>query len=157
MPSTVDSGDGVRRYVAPWRNNSETRAAAGLRTAAPRRSPVGCTPAWPLAAPTDALCWTQNAAGLSSCATTNEATNQRHTGCHSGDIRRYRWQVTTPNSTLRAVRMGMLMSQDDFARALRVAGERAGAPNDANKRLVQRWEAGTTVAPMPASSANPSE
>ena len=45
--------------------------------------------------------------------------------------------------------MGMLMSQDDFARALRVAGERAGAPNDANKRLVQRWEAGTTVAPRP--------
>lgn len=45
--------------------------------------------------------------------------------------------------------MGMLMSQDDFARALRVAGERAGQPNDANKRLVQRWEAGTTAAPRP--------
>src|SRR5256714_5509860 len=74
---------------------------------------------------------------------------RRHAGCHFGVIRRYRCRVTTPNGTLRAVRMGMLMSQDDFARALRVAGDRAGAPNDANKRLVQRWEAGTTVAPRP--------
>lgn len=45
--------------------------------------------------------------------------------------------------------MGMLLSQDDFARAIRDAGERAGHPNDANKRLVQRWEAGTTTAPRP--------
>jgi hypothetical protein len=30
-----------------------------------------------------------------------------------------------------------------------VAGERAGQPNDASKRLVQRWEAGTTAAPRP--------
>jgi hypothetical protein len=45
--------------------------------------------------------------------------------------------------------MGMLMSQDDFARALRLAGERAGQPNDANKRLVQRWESGATTAPRP--------
>jgi hypothetical protein len=43
----------------------------------------------------------------------------------------------------------MLMSQDDFARALRVAGQRAGQPNDANKRLVQRWESGVIVAPRP--------
>ena len=57
--------------------------------------------------------------------------------------------MTTPNGTLRAVRMGMLMSQDDFARALRVAGERAGRPNDASKRLVQRWEAGVIAAPRP--------
>jgi DNA-binding transcriptional regulator YiaG len=57
--------------------------------------------------------------------------------------------VTIPNSALRAVRMGMRMSQDDFARALRVAGERAGQPNDANKRLVQRWESGAIVAPRP--------
>jgi hypothetical protein len=55
----------------------------------------------------------------------------------------------TPNATLRAVRMGMLMSQDDFARAIRDAGVRAGKPNDANKRLVQRWEAGLTVSPRP--------
>jgi hypothetical protein len=58
-------------------------------------------------------------------------------------------QVTTPNSALRAVRIGMRMSQDDFARALRTAGERAGVPNDANKRLVQRWEAGAIIAPRP--------
>lgn len=32
----------------------------------------------------------------------------------------------TPNSTLRAVRMGLLMSQDEFARSLREAGQRAG-------------------------------
>jgi hypothetical protein len=56
----------------------------------------------------------------------------------------------TPNATLRAVRMGLLMSQDDFARALRVAGDRAGVPNDANKRLVQRWEAGVITSPRPA-------
>lgn len=57
--------------------------------------------------------------------------------------------MTTPNSALRAVRMGMLLSQDDFARELRLAGERTGRPNDANKRLVQRWEAGTIISPRP--------
>ncbi|MFD5556334.1 helix-turn-helix domain-containing protein [Streptomyces sp. NPDC127068] len=57
--------------------------------------------------------------------------------------------MTTPNSTLRAVRMGLLMSQDEFARALHDAGNHAGSPNDANKRLVQRWESGTTSAPRP--------
>jgi len=57
--------------------------------------------------------------------------------------------MTTPNAVLRAVRMGMLLSQDDFARAVREAGERTGQPNDANKRLVQRWEAGTTASPRP--------
>lgn len=41
------------------------------------------------------------------------------------------------------------MSQDDFARALRAAGNRAGVPNDANKRLVQRWEAGIVISPRP--------
>jgi hypothetical protein len=41
------------------------------------------------------------------------------------------------------------MSQDDFARALQAAGRRAGQPNDANKRLVQRWESGAIVAPRP--------
>lgn len=45
--------------------------------------------------------------------------------------------------------MGMLLSQDDFARELRKAGERAGQPNDANKRLVQRWESGVIAAPRP--------
>jgi hypothetical protein len=57
--------------------------------------------------------------------------------------------MTTPNGMLRAVRMGMLMSQDDFARAIRESGRQAGVPNDANKRLVQRWESGTIIAPRP--------
>ncbi|MFI6348115.1 XRE family transcriptional regulator [Streptomyces sp. NPDC050560] len=57
--------------------------------------------------------------------------------------------MATPNSALRAARMGLLMSQDDFARAVRDAGTRAGQPNDASKRLVQRWESGTTGAPRP--------
>ncbi len=58
--------------------------------------------------------------------------------------------MATPNSALRATRMGLLMSQDDFARALREAGRRAGEPNDASKRLVQRWEAGISISPRPA-------
>lgn len=45
--------------------------------------------------------------------------------------------------------MGLLMSQDDLARAIREAGQEAGEPNDASKRLVQRWEAGVTTAPRP--------
>jgi len=45
--------------------------------------------------------------------------------------------------------MGLLMSQDDFAWAIRTAGDRAGQPNDASKRLVQRWESGATAAPRP--------
>ncbi|MFJ6386462.1 helix-turn-helix domain-containing protein [Streptomyces sp. NPDC091972] len=57
--------------------------------------------------------------------------------------------MTTPNSTLRAVRMGLLLSQDEFARVLREDGERAGEPNNASKRLVQRWEDGSTAAPQP--------
>lgn len=57
--------------------------------------------------------------------------------------------MTEPNATLRAVRMGLLMSQDDFARAIRDAGRRAGIDNDANKRLVQRWESGSIAAPRP--------
>jgi hypothetical protein len=55
----------------------------------------------------------------------------------------------TLNARVRAVCSGLLMSQDDFARALRDAGTRAGIPNDANKRLVQRWESGTTAVPRP--------
>lgn len=57
--------------------------------------------------------------------------------------------MTVPNGALRAVRMGMLLSQDDFARAIREAGDRVGVPNDASKRLVQRWEAGVIAAPRP--------
>ncbi|MFD7922133.1 XRE family transcriptional regulator [Streptomyces sp. NPDC059740] len=58
--------------------------------------------------------------------------------------------MTVPNATLQAIRKGMLMSQDDFARALRAAGARAGEPNDATKRLVQRWESGSIGVPRPA-------
>ncbi|MFF4306999.1 helix-turn-helix domain-containing protein [Streptomyces sp. NPDC001601] len=57
--------------------------------------------------------------------------------------------MTTPNETLRAARQGLRLSQDEFARALREAGDRAGDPNDASKRLVQRWESGETGAPRP--------
>ena len=57
--------------------------------------------------------------------------------------------MTTPNTALRAVRLGMRMSQDEFAHAIQEAGARAGAPNDANKRLVQRWEAGVSISPRP--------
>jgi transcriptional regulator with XRE-family HTH domain len=55
--------------------------------------------------------------------------------------------VATPNNALRAVRIGLRLSQDDFAHALRETGERVGNPNDANKRLVQRWESGEIVTP----------
>ncbi|RBM22012.1 helix-turn-helix transcriptional regulator [Streptomyces sp. PT12] len=50
----------------------------------------------------------------------------------------------TPNRALRAVRVGLLMSQDDLARALRDEGL-----TSASKRLVQRWEAGETTRPRP--------
>ena len=50
--------------------------------------------------------------------------------------------VREPNETLRAVRKSLLMSQGEFALAIRAAGQRAGEPNDCSKRLVQRWEAG---------------
>jgi hypothetical protein len=46
-----------------------------------------------------------------------------------------------PNEALRAVRQSLLMSQGEFALAVRAAGQRAGEPNDCAKRLVQRWEA----------------
>jgi transcriptional regulator with XRE-family HTH domain len=55
--------------------------------------------------------------------------------------------MAEPNVALRAVRAALLMSQDDLARAVRAAGDRAGEPNDCNKRLVQRWEAGEVTAP----------
>lgn len=45
--------------------------------------------------------------------------------------------------------MGMLLSQDDMARAVREAGDRAGAPNGCSKRHVQRWESGEVAAPRP--------
>ncbi|OEU88093.1 DNA-binding protein [Streptomyces abyssalis] len=54
-----------------------------------------------------------------------------------------------PNDTLRAVRIGMRLSQDGLARELRRAGDVAGDPNDASKRLVQRWESGVSTWPRP--------
>lgn len=54
-----------------------------------------------------------------------------------------------PNTTLKAVRMGLRLSQDGFARAIQEAGVRIGAPNQCSKRLVQRWEAGEVSHPHP--------
>jgi DNA-binding XRE family transcriptional regulator len=54
--------------------------------------------------------------------------------------------MAEPNAALRAVRMGMILSQDDFARALRAAGLIG-----ASKRTVQRWEAGDTIDLRPRS------
>lgn len=47
-----------------------------------------------------------------------------------------------PNQTLRAVRLALQMSQGEFAAAIRHAGDALGEPNQATKRLVQKWEAG---------------
>ncbi|MFF1462430.1 helix-turn-helix domain-containing protein [Streptomyces sp. NPDC058330] len=55
--------------------------------------------------------------------------------------------AVVPNDVLRAVRIGLRMSQDDFAKALRRAGHELGEPNEASKRLVQRWESGTSRTP----------
>jgi len=54
-----------------------------------------------------------------------------------------------PNTTLKAVRMGLRLSQDGFAKAIQEAGERIGARNQCSKRLVQRWEAGEVSHPHP--------
>lgn len=43
----------------------------------------------------------------------------------------------------------MNLSQEEFAAALRAAGSRAGEPNAATKRLVQRWESGQSVSARP--------
>ncbi|WP_406343915.1 helix-turn-helix domain-containing protein [Streptomyces sp. NBC_00648] len=55
--------------------------------------------------------------------------------------------VVVPNDVLRAVRIGLRLSQDDLAKALRKAGDELGEPNDASKRLVQRWESGVSRTP----------
>ena len=56
--------------------------------------------------------------------------------------------MSEPNTVFRTVRMSLRLSQDDMARLIREAGDRAGQPNDASKRLVQRWEDGTTRVPQ---------
>ncbi|QDN64432.1 XRE family transcriptional regulator [Streptomyces sp. S1D4-14] len=53
--------------------------------------------------------------------------------------------ATSPNLALRAVREGLLLSQEELARAL----QRAGA-STASKRLVQRWEHGDIACPQAA-------
>ena len=55
-----------------------------------------------------------------------------------------------PNTSLRAVRQSMRMSQDELARAIRQAGQRAGEPNGCSKRIIQRWEAGAVATPRGA-------
>jgi transcriptional regulator with XRE-family HTH domain len=55
--------------------------------------------------------------------------------------------MTQPNTALRAVRVSLRMSQDELARSVRAAGEKAGEPNGCSKRLVQRWEAGLVAVP----------
>jgi transcriptional regulator with XRE-family HTH domain len=55
--------------------------------------------------------------------------------------------MTKPNLALRDARVGMRMSQDEFATAVQLAGDRAGEPNNASKRLVQRWESGDIEMP----------
>lgn len=57
--------------------------------------------------------------------------------------------VAQPNDVLRSVRIGLRLSQDEFAKALRKAGDDAGEPNEASKRLVQRWESGHSRSPRP--------
>jgi DNA-binding transcriptional regulator YiaG len=51
-------------------------------------------------------------------------------------------ELRVPNRTLRAIRLALQMSQSEFATSLRHAGEALGEPNNANKRLVQKWESG---------------
>jgi DNA-binding transcriptional regulator YiaG len=85
---------------------------------------------------------------MSPTATSLQASIQRRSGVIPASLR-YRGRVTAPNSALRAVRISLRLSQDEFARAIRDAGHRARTPNDANKRLVQRWESGEIGNPRP--------
>jgi transcriptional regulator with XRE-family HTH domain len=56
-------------------------------------------------------------------------------------------RAVTMNVALRTVRERLRLSQDEFARAIRDAGERLGESNDCTKRLVQRWESGLVSTP----------
>lgn len=46
------------------------------------------------------------------------------------------------NHTLRSIRLGMRLSQNELAAAVRRAGAQLGEPNACTKRLVQKWESG---------------
>ncbi len=48
-----------------------------------------------------------------------------------------------PNHALRAVRIAMRLSQNEFAGLIRRAGDDLGEPNGCTARLVQKWESGT--------------
>lgn len=56
--------------------------------------------------------------------------------------------ATVPNNRLRAVRLGLRMSQADLARAIKAAGQRIGEPNSCTQQQVQRWERGLTRSPQ---------
>jgi transcriptional regulator with XRE-family HTH domain len=58
--------------------------------------------------------------------------------------------MADPNAALRSVRHALRMSQEELARAVRAAGDRAGEPNGASKRLIQRWESGEVASPQGA-------
>lgn len=51
------------------------------------------------------------------------------------------------NAQLRSLREAMRLTQDEFARAIREAGEALGQPNDCTVRTVQRWEDGSISYP----------
>lgn len=50
--------------------------------------------------------------------------------------------LRVPNHILRAIRLGLYMSQSEFAAAVRRAGASLDEPNTCNKRLIQKWESG---------------
>jgi DNA-binding transcriptional regulator YiaG len=54
-----------------------------------------------------------------------------------------------PNQKLRAARMALRLSQNEFAIAIRHAGASLGEPNECTKRLVQKWESGEHSAIRP--------
>jgi transcriptional regulator with XRE-family HTH domain len=56
--------------------------------------------------------------------------------------------AVAPNERLRAIRRAMRLSQAEFARAVKAAGDRAGEPNSCTQQQVQRWERGDTREPQ---------
>ena len=45
-------------------------------------------------------------------------------------------------ANIRCIRVRMCLSQAEFAKLIRNAGQELGEPNECTKRLVQKWEAG---------------
>ncbi|WP_405061949.1 helix-turn-helix domain-containing protein [Kribbella sp. NBC_01505] len=52
-----------------------------------------------------------------------------------------------PNTTIRAVREAMRLSQEEFAAKIQEAGAALGEPNECTARTVQRWETGSVSYP----------